>query len=105
MINKKKLLAKIKEIVLATEPMATVVLYGSYARGNHHKESDVDLLILLDKDSLTYEDEKRISDPLYDLEFDTGRVISPLVMSRKDWETRHSITPFYKNVESEGILL
>jgi hypothetical protein len=27
------------------------------------------------------------------------------VLSRQDWETRHSITPFYKNIKIEGVLL
>ncbi|MDD2799068.1 MAG: nucleotidyltransferase domain-containing protein [Bacteroidales bacterium] len=105
MISRKILLAKIKEIVLATEPLATVVLYGSFARGNQRKESDVDVLILLDKEALTYEDERHISDPLYDLEFDTGKVISPIIFTRKEWEGRHKITPFYQNIEREGVLL
>lgn len=105
MISKKKLLAKIKEVVLAADPFATVVLYGSYARGDHRKESDVDVLILLEKDSLSYQDERNISNPIYDLEFDTGKVISPIIFTRKEWETRHKVTPFYENIKKEGLLL
>lgn len=85
--------------------MATVILFGSFARGDNKKYSDIDILILVDQDKISYSDEKRIKYPLYDLEFDTGKVISPIVMSRKDWETRHSITPFYKNLKREGVLL
>ncbi len=105
MISKKKLLEKIKQIIQNTEPMATAILFGSFARGDNKKESDIDVLILLDKEKLTYNDERRIKDPLYDLEFDTGKVISPMVFTRKEWETRHVNTPFYKNIEREGVLL
>jgi tetratricopeptide (TPR) repeat protein len=28
-----------------------------------------------------------------------------LIFSRNDWEIRHKVTPFYKNVTREGILL
>jgi predicted nucleotidyltransferase len=105
MIKRQKILLEIKRIVNSTEPKATVILFGSYARGDNKKFSDIDILILVDKDKITYSDEKRIKYPLYDLEFDSGIVISPIVFSRKDWESRHSITPFYKNVEREGILL
>jgi len=102
---KEKILLRIKQLVIIAEPSATVILYGSHARGENKKQSDIDLLILIDNDKVTYSDEKRIKYPLYDLEFETGKVISPLIFSRKDWETRHSITPFYKNVKKEGIQL
>jgi uncharacterized protein len=105
MIRKREILDKIKQIVKIAEPEATVILYGSFARGDNKKYSDIDILILVDKDKVTYSDEKRIKYPLYDLEFDTGKVISPVVISRNDWETRHSITPFYQNIKREGILL
>jgi uncharacterized protein len=105
MIRKREILDKIKQIVKIAEPHATVILYGSFARGDNKKFSDIDILILVDKDKVTYSDEKRIKYPLYDLEFDTGKVISPVVISRNDWETRHSITPFYQNIKREGILL
>ena len=42
---------------------------------------------------------------MYDIEFETGTVISPLIFSRIDWETRHRITPFYENVVREGKIL
>jgi hypothetical protein len=28
-----------------------------------------------------------------------------LILSRKNWETKHRITPFYKNVQKEGVVL
>jgi uncharacterized protein len=105
MIKQKKILLKIKQLVNLTEPTATVILYGSYARGQNNKQSDIDILILVDHDKITYSDELRIKYPLYDLEFETGQVISPLIFSRNDWETRHSITPFYKNIKKDGVRL
>ncbi len=105
MIAKESILLKIKRLVEEQEPEATLILYGSFARGDNNADSDLDLLILLDKDNLTINDENRIKYPLFDLEFDTGQIISPLVFSKKDWESRHKITPFYENVEREGIVL
>jgi uncharacterized protein len=105
MRNSKKILLKIKQLINLTEPTATVILFGSRARGEQRKQSDIDLLILVDNDKVTYSDEQRIKYPLYDLEFETGKVISPIIFSRKDWETRHSITPFYNNIKKEGVQL
>ena len=105
MTEKQEILTRIKEIVINTEPSSSLILFGSYARGDNTESSDIDLLILLDKDKITYADEKRIKYPLYDLEFETGMSISPVVFSRNDWETRHSVTPFYHSVKREGLLL
>ncbi len=105
MIKNKKILLKIKQLVNLTEPSATIILYGSQARGQSNKQSDIDILILVDNDKITYSDEQRIKYPLYDLEFETGKVISPIIFTRSDWETRHTITPFYKNVKKDGIKL
>lgn len=105
MKDKNAILKLIKTSVNSTEPNAILILYGSYARGDYRDDSDVDLLVLIDKDKVTRSDEKRIKYPLYDIEFDTGTIISPLVFSKKDWETRHRITPFYENVVREGKIL
>jgi len=99
------IIQRIKSTVLETEPSATVILFGSYARHQENTESDIDVLILLDKDKITWEDEKRIKFPLYNIEFETGVIISPLVISRNDWEVKHRITPFFENVKSEGVVL
>jgi uncharacterized protein len=105
MDNINQILQLIKLSVNSSNPAATIILYGSVARGDFNENSDIDLLILLDKDNLTREDAKRIKYPLYSIEIDTGRIISPIVFSKKEWETKHQITPFYENVKREGIVL
>ncbi|MBN1250871.1 MAG: nucleotidyltransferase domain-containing protein [Bacteroidales bacterium] len=105
MNNKADILLMIKNSVAKSSPNATVILYGSFARGSNKKNSDVDLLILLDTDKVSREDEKQVKYPLYEIEFETGQIISPLVISRNDWETRYKITPFYENVKREGVVL
>lgn len=105
MKDKDYILKLIKASVNATDPNAVLILYGSYARDDYREDSDVDLLVLVDKEKITRTDEKRIKYPLYDIEFETGTIISPLIFSKHDWETRHRITPFYENVVREGKIL
>ena len=100
-----EILAEIKRRVAAADPTAQVVLYGSYARGEQGPESDIDLLILVDKEALSSEEETGIMYPLFHLEYDTGVIISPRVQTRKAWFNRPFVTPFFSNVQREGITL
>ncbi len=105
MKDDQQLLVSIKKAVEKVAPDATVILYGSTARGDDDPYSDIDILILVDKEKLTAQDRIDISYPLYDIEFDTGKLISPLVLTKSDWEKRHRITPFYENVTREGKMI
>jgi predicted nucleotidyltransferase len=105
MLDKNKILIRIKSLIKEIEPDAKIILYGSTARGDSMEDSDIDLLILVNKDHISRKEEKRIKYPLYDLEFDTGQIISPMIISALDWENIHSITPLYKNIKKEGIEL
>lgn len=99
------LLAGIKKAVQAVAPAASLILYGSYARGDNNEDSDIDLLVLLDTDKITYDDRARIRHLLYPLELEAGIHISPVLRSRRQWEQKQVITPFYLNVTKEGIPL
>ncbi|MBN2649761.1 MAG: nucleotidyltransferase domain-containing protein [Prolixibacteraceae bacterium] len=104
-VSEKNILKQIKRIIKEKEPTAKIYLYGSRSKGMAKDDSDWDLLILLNKDKISEETERKITYPLYDLEFDTGEVISPMIYSQKEWNTKYKVTPFYKNVMSEGRLL
>lgn len=104
-ISETKILNQIKRIVKNKEPSAKIYLYGSRSRGTAKKDSDWDLLILLNKDNISPEVEREITYPLYDLEFDTGEVISPMIYTEKEWDSKYKVTPFYQNVMREGRLL
>ncbi len=93
----------VRKIIYDEAPGAKVILYGSEARGDAHQNSDIDLLILMDKEKLTLEDEEKITFPIYLLELSTGVLISSLIVPKKAWENRSFKTPFYINVMNEGI--
>jgi len=105
MNKSENILVVIKKLVEERDSSAKIYLYGSRAKGNAHKDSDWDLLILLNREKITSEIENKITSPLYDLEFETGEIISPMVYTLKEWNTKYNVTPFYKNVMKEGHLI
>lgn len=104
-MRRPKIVAQIRDAIHKVDPKATTILYGSEARGDARPDSDIDLLILVDGDKLSYDHEGEFTMPLYEIEWKTGVPVSPMVMLRKDWEHRPLVTPFYLNVKNEGIIL
>lgn len=103
-MNKAKVISNIKAIAGKTLPAgSTLLLYGSRARGDNRPDSDWDLLILLDKPSLTFRDYD-YSYPFSELGWETGEEINAQVYSKQEWEG-YRFTPFYKNVEHDKIVL
>ncbi len=95
---------RIRTEIKRIDPNAKIVLFGSRARGDAGKESDWDLLILIDSQNIR-EKEDLFRDKIFDLELETGEIISMFVYNDKDWNTRHKITPLYKSIKKEGVVL
>ena len=79
-------------------------LFGSRARGNAQQDSDWDILILIDKERITLEDYSKYAYPFQELGWDIDAMVSPIVYTKKEWETG-KFTPFYKNVIQDRIRL
>lgn len=96
---------KIIEKAIQKEPSSEIYLYGSRARGKGYRNSDWDILVLVDKTNLTFEYETELMDNFYDIELETGEVISPLIYNKEDWNHLHQNTPLFNNIQREGIRL
>lgn len=81
-----------------------IVLYGSYARGTNTSESDVDIALLL-KGNLNESTEDKLSDLVVDLNLKYDKVFSVIDIDYAVFKKWEMVTPFYKNVNEEGIVL
>lgn len=102
--SREELLSAIRLTLKAITPDARVILFGSQARENARPDSDWDILVILDKPKIESSDFDDISYPLYELGWKEGEHFSAKLYTKAEWLKR-SFTPFYKNVEKEGILL
>lgn len=85
-----------------------IILYGSYARGDFSKSSDIDIMILTDlSDEEIIEYRIKIWDYAYDIEFDNNFdiTLSPLVKNIDKFNYWLEALPFYMNVQKEGVVL
>ena len=101
----KQILDNIRQTLLLHLPQnAEAILYGSQARGDDRRDSDWDILIILDKDRLLPDDYDNITYPLAKLGWDIGADINPIMYTKKEWESSR-VTLFYQNVQQDGIRL
>ena len=93
-----KFINEVKKIL--GDRLKKVILYGSYARGDYNKKSDVDIMILTDLSFEEIEEYRdKISDAAFEIELKTGIILSPVVKNIEKYNTRRKFVPFYKNVE------
>jgi len=104
-MNREELLEQVKEAIDEVEPGAEIILYGSRSRGDSTSESDWDFLILIDG---AVDDERtdRIRHRLYQIEWESGEVLSSIVRNRGEWDSfPYRAMPLHQRVEHEGIVL
>lgn len=77
-----------------------VIMFGSQARGDATKESDIDLLVILP--SLDSKMLNLAFDIAWEVGFDAGKMIS-IVPAEKNELKRLAVSPFYRAVKREGV--
>lgn len=86
--------------------LKTVILYGSYARGDFEPDSDIDIMILVDLTDQEIVDKGHLlSDMTFEYNFDTNLRIMPIVKNSDHFNKWLRAYPFYYNIKKEGVEL
>lgn len=91
---------------LLGKKLSKVILYGSYARGDYQKNSDIDLMILTTLSDREIEKiETDIFDIAFDFELQYAVDISVIVKNEEHFNYWLGALPFYDNVKKEGVIV
>ena len=93
---------KAQLIEMYGERIKKIILYGSFVRGEATRDSDIDILVLVDESLNPFEVRESISDLLYDILLDEGELISVIAVPEDLFENYNS--PFMLNVKKEGLV-
>lgn len=80
-----------------------LILYGSVAREEAGRTSDIDLLVLLSRPFDYVRELRRIVDLLYSIQLETDQLISAMPAPIDEFEA--GTIQLYRNVKREGVLV
>lgn len=104
----KKMLQELVKLLwqMYGDKLKTVILYGSVARGTQTEGSDIDIMVLVDGDNaLLRSFWDKLSDVSTEMALKYFEVFSIIDVSYQEYNSWKKISPFYKNVSSEGVIL
>lgn len=90
--------------LLFSDKLDSVILFGSYARGDYDDESDIDIMILANiNDTDVNVCTRQLYEKIFHLELEHDCVLSLCVVPQDRFNKFKEILPFYRNVDREGV--
>ena len=95
-------LDKLKELIINAVPVEQIYLFGSYAYGNPHKDSDLDLYVVL-KDDLPMRDLDAGLQIRFAIAREKSMPVDIIAKNKKDFTNRLNAITLERKVNREGI--
>ena len=107
MVNKNALIEDFNQLMVKhyADRLAKIILYGSYARGDFHEESDIDFLVLLNDNEVSVKSEiGATNDELFDLSMKHNFIpISSYTISENNFNSSNKA--LFRFIKKEGITI
>lgn len=85
------------------DSLVVILLYGSYARGDYDKDSDIDITAIVKGNRVDLQEKlKEIWDRSAEIGLEHDVVVSPTVIPYDEYEKYKTILPYYSNIMKEG---
>ncbi len=85
-----------------SDNLQDIVLFGSRSVGNHQKDSDYDILIVL-KQKVDWKKEREISDWCYEIDLKYNIITDAHIISQNELSTLRGKQPIFANAISKGV--
>ena len=98
-----KIASEVKGDISAKYKLIDFRVFGSTARGSHDRESDIDILVVLDRVDRQIEED--LFDIAYELELKYDCLIDLIVFGKDALNGRVSYAPVYVRAMEEGVAI
>ncbi|MBQ7776798.1 MAG: nucleotidyltransferase domain-containing protein [Lachnospiraceae bacterium] len=89
--------------VVYGDDIVEIVLFGSYARGDYTKDSDIDIVALVRGQRTELQEKlKLVWDVSAELGLENDVVVSPTVIPYDEYVKYRETLPYYHNISAEG---
>jgi predicted nucleotidyltransferase len=98
-----KIASEVKKNISAKHKIDDFRIFGSTARGHQDRESDIDIIVILDHADRSIEEE--LFDIAYEIELKYDCLIDIIVFGKDALSGRLSYTPVYVRAMEEGVAI
>lgn len=81
-----------------------IMLYGSYARGTHDEDSDIDIVAIVHGERYSLQKKlEQVWEKTHDLGLEYDTILSPTVIPYDEFMEYKEVIPYYRNIDREGV--
>ncbi|MDY6968945.1 MAG: nucleotidyltransferase domain-containing protein [Spirochaetota bacterium] len=102
--NERKAIASFKDVIDKKYNLIDIEIFGSKARGDYTKESDIDIMIILHELNPTIEAE--IDDIIFNINLKYDVLICIVIFTKKELEDGPmDESPLFRTIRREGVMV